>query len=205
MTAVGDGRNPGEERTGDEVTGESGGPDGDVRLVRLGQDDAGEVLTLQRAAYVTQARLHQDWELPPLTQTLAGVRADLADPGVVGLGLRCGHRLVAAVRIRPDGAGNAVLERLTVVPDRQGTGLGTRLLRAAEDAVPDDVARMVLFTGGRSEANLRLYRRHGYRETHRTPAGGYDLVHLAKDLRRNTHGERSGGGRCHGREEGRAG
>lgn len=40
---------------------------------------------------------------------------------------------------------------------------------------------MRLFTGERSEANLRLYRRRGYVETHRTgtPAG-YSLVHLTK-------------------------
>jgi hypothetical protein len=32
--------------------------------------DAGELLTLQRAAYVTEARLYDDPELPGLTQSL---------------------------------------------------------------------------------------------------------------------------------------
>ena len=48
--------------------------------------------------------------------------------------------------------------------------------------VPAGTREIHLFTGERSEANLRLYRRHGYVETHRTPAGGHDLVHLVKAL-----------------------
>jgi hypothetical protein len=37
-----------------------------------------------------------------------------------------------------------------------------------------------LFTGEHSHANLRLYQRHGYRETERAAAGSYNIVHLAK-------------------------
>lgn len=151
-------------------------------VARLGEADAGEVLTLQRAAYVTEARLHDDLSLPPLVQTPAEVRAELADPGVVALGVRdAAGRLVAAVRLRALGDGVVVLGRLTVAPDVQGQGLGTALLRRAESAVPG-TRRVELFTGERSAANLRLYRREGYVETHRTAAGAHQLVHLAKDL-----------------------
>src|SRR5690348_12560190 len=92
--------------------------------VELGPADAGEVLTLQRAAYVTEAQLHDDLALPPLWQPLDELRAELADPAVRALGLREGHRLLAAVRARVDGA-TASVGRLAVVPDRQGEGLGT--------------------------------------------------------------------------------
>ena len=37
-----------------------------------------------------------------------------------------------------------------------------------------------LFTGDRSEANLRLYRRHGFEETHREPVPGHTLVYLKR-------------------------
>jgi hypothetical protein len=37
-----------------------------------------------------------------------------------------------------------------------------------------------LFTGDRSEANLRLYRRHGFEETHRRPVPGHELVYLTR-------------------------
>ncbi len=45
-------------------------------VVRLGAADAGEVLTLQRAAYVTEAQAHADLNLPPLRQSFAEVAAE---------------------------------------------------------------------------------------------------------------------------------
>ncbi|WP_217631258.1 GNAT family N-acetyltransferase [Modestobacter sp. DSM 44400] len=49
--------------------------------------------------------------------------------------------------------------RLTVVPDRQGQGLGSQLLIAVEGRLPPTVRELRLFTGEHSEANLRLYAR----------------------------------------------
>jgi GNAT superfamily N-acetyltransferase len=152
-----------------------------IRLVRLWPQDAGEVLTLQRAGYITEAQLHDELNLPPLRQSVDEVREELANPAVTALGLRAGHRLVGAVRLRDLGGGQVDLGRLVVAPDQQRLGLGSRLLVAAESALPG-TRRIHLFTGERSEANLRLYRRLGYVETHRTPAGGHELVHLTKEL-----------------------
>lgn len=146
----------------------------------LSDADAGEILTLQRAAYLSEARLHRDFDLPPLTQSLDNLRDELARTDVVALGVREGPRLLGAVRLRRTGA-TVELGRLTVVPDRQGKGIGTFLLRAAETAFPD-VDEIRLFTGEHSAANIRLYERHGYAETLRTPAGGYALVHFVKAL-----------------------
>lgn len=148
-------------------------------LRAIAPGDAGEVLTLQRAAFVTEAQAHGDPCLPPLTQTLAELRAELAGPSCHGWTVREAGRLVACVRADVGGTA-ADLIRLVVAPDRQGEGLGTRLLRAAEQRLPPQVREIRLFTGERSHANLRFYERHGYRRTHTTPAGAYRLVHLAK-------------------------
>lgn len=158
-----------------------------VQIVPLGARDAGEVLTLQRAAYVTEAQAHADLHLPALLQSLADLTAELDDPRVLALGCRdATGRLVAAVRARvpePDGA-VAEIGRLAVVPDRQGGGLGTGLLAAVEDRLPDSVTEFRLFTGERSAGNLRLYARLGYTETGREPLpAGYSLVHLSKPRR----------------------
>ena len=131
--------------------------------------DAGEVLTLQRAAYVGEAMLYDQF-LPPLFETLDEVRAVL-DDAVLVLGIRDDGRLIGTVRIKPDGE----IARIAVAPDRQHEGLGTRLLEAA-------IARggTWLFTGDRSEANLRMYRRHGFEETHREPVPGHELIYLKR-------------------------
>ncbi len=78
--------------------------------------------------------------------------------------------------------GSAVeLGRLTVVPDRQGRGVGSFLLGEAETLFPN-AREMHLFTGEHSTANIRLYERSGYVETGRTQTGDYSIVHLAKAL-----------------------
>ncbi len=120
------------------------------------------MLTLQRAAYVTEAQAHADLNLPPLRQSLAEVAAELADPEVLALGWRNpSGRLVAAVRARvtTQDPGVAEIGRLTVVPDHQGQRLGTRLLTAVEEQLPATVAALRLFTGEHSAGNLRLYAR----------------------------------------------
>lgn len=130
--------------------------------------DAGEVLTVQRAAYVSEAQLYGDPQLPPLTETLE--RATLV-------------------------AGTGHIGRLAVVPDLQGRGIGRQLLSAVEAALVAGqrtaapgragagLVRFELFTGAHSEANLRLYRRHGYTVVEHRPAPpGPGLVFLRKPV-----------------------
>jgi GNAT superfamily N-acetyltransferase len=149
-----------------------------VDLVPLPPGAAGELLTLQRAAYVTEAQLYDDVRLPALVQTLDDLVDELA--GSTCLAAVAGTRLVGAVRTR-ERDGVLHVGRLVVAPDQQGHGIGTRLLLAAERVTRLPTA--TLFTGARSTANLRLYRRHGYVETAREQARpGLQLVHLSKDL-----------------------
>lgn len=147
--------------------------------VLLGPADAGEILTLQRAAYVTEAQAHNDVFLPPLTQDLGDLREELNRSSVQAWGYRDNARLVAAVRVDSIDT-TAHIGRLVVAPDRQGGGLGSSLLAHAEARLPLCITTVELFTGEHSSANLRLYRRLGYRDTHRTRAGNYEVLHLSK-------------------------
>jgi ribosomal protein S18 acetylase RimI-like enzyme len=150
-----------------------------VDLVPLPPGAAGELLTLQRAAYVSEAQLYDDVRLPALVQTLDDLVHELAASTRVAA--VAGTRLVGAVRTR-ERDGVLHIGRLVVAPDRQGQGIGTRLLLAAEQAT--GLPRATLFTGARSTANLRLYQRHGYVERSREQVRpGLELVHLVKGLR----------------------
>ncbi len=153
----------------------------DVTIQPVTDDEAGELLTLRRAAFVSEAQVYGDPNIPPLTQTLEELREDLAADGVITLGARAGHRLVGSIRVLLEDK-RATLGRLAVAPDLQGQGIGTRLLLAAEQTTR--LPRATLFTGARSTANLRLYRRHGYVNAHReTVRPGLELVHLVEELR----------------------
>ncbi|SBT36941.1 GNAT family N-acetyltransferase [Micromonospora auratinigra] len=152
-----------------------------VTIAPAGVADAGEILTVQRAAYLVEAQRYADPFLPPLTETLDEVRAALAGPTIV-LAARRGPRLIGSVRVRIDGD-TAHVGRLSVAPDQQGRGVGGLLLAAAEAACAGRVARLALFTGAASAENVRLYQRHGYVLLgHRPLNTGPGLVDLAKTL-----------------------
>lgn len=144
-------------------------------------EDAGETLTLQRAAFVQEALIYDSVQMPPLTQTLDEIRAELIDN--LGCVAREGGRMLGAVRARADGA-LLLIGRLAIAPDVQGRGIGSRLLEAVEQRGREHGCREAeLFTGSLSEANLRLYARAGYRETTRVRGDdGIEQVFLRKAL-----------------------
>ncbi|GIG67584.1 GNAT family N-acetyltransferase [Phytomonospora endophytica] len=152
----------------------------EAKIVRAGPDDAGELLTLQYAAFLSEARVYERLDLPPLKQTFDELRSELGDhptwKAVVGT------RIVGSIRVHRE---EDVLHvgRIMVAPDQQGRGIGSRLLAAVEDDVPAGVERLSLFTGFLSTGNLRLYERVGYREVGRRPGPtGVMLVYLEKTL-----------------------
>jgi tRNA (guanine37-N1)-methyltransferase len=162
---------------GDAVTDKD-----DVRLLPATAADAGEIHTLQLAAFLSEGRLYDDYTIPPLTDDPAATVARL-ERGTV-LKAVAGARIVGSVQLTVDGSVGHI-ERLMVAPDWQGRGLGLRLLRAAEQLAPSEVTTYELNTGDRSTRNLALYQKAGYREQRReaqTPK--VDLVFLTKRRRR---------------------
>jgi ribosomal protein S18 acetylase RimI-like enzyme len=152
----------------------------DLRIERAGAADAGEILTLQRAAYVTEAQLHGDPFLPPLVESLDQVAKVIA--GSVVLKASHGGRVVGSVR----GTLNertCLVGRLAVAPDLRRRGIGGALMRALEAEVAGGADACDLFVGHLSEPSLRLCRRLGYAETHRERVADHlVLVHLRKAL-----------------------
>jgi len=147
------------------------------RIAHATTEDAAEILALQKLAYESEARLYDDWTLPPLTQTLPGLLDEFSTS--VFLKAIEGKRLVGSVRARETG-GLCQIGRLIVDPELQGRGVGTLLMRRIEAEFPQARA-FELFTGSRSEGNIRLYERLGYcrsREQVLSPA--VTLVFLEK-------------------------
>jgi ribosomal protein S18 acetylase RimI-like enzyme len=141
--------------------------------------DAGEILTVQRAAFVSEALIYGDPDMPPLVQTLEELQAEIADGE--GWVARIGPRLVGVIRCRETDE-LLLIGRIAIAPDLQGSGIGRALLEAAED--DSHAPEAELFTGSLSEANIRLYERCGYRITDRVDNGdGTEQVFMRKQLR----------------------
>ncbi|MGX1793881.1 GNAT family N-acetyltransferase [Microbacterium sp. NPDC055312] len=154
-------------------------PSLDVTYDRISPDDAGEVLTLQRAAFVSEAQIYGSADMPPLTQTLEAVQAELV--GCYGWTARVDGRLVGALRGRVE-EDLLLIGRIAIAPDLQGEGIGRGLLDVAERE--SGATQAELFTGSLSEANIRLYEACGYRISERVPQDdGTEQIFMRKDLR----------------------
>jgi ribosomal protein S18 acetylase RimI-like enzyme len=144
----------------------------EFQIVRADLADAKEILALQRLAYQTEADIYGP-EIQPLRQTLEAtivemralltLKALARDSSIAG-SVRAGMR---------DGVCH--IGKLMVRPDMRRRGLATALMKAIEAEFPE-ASSYELFTGVRSEGNIRLYKRLGYDE--RNISG--DFIFLGK-------------------------
>ena len=133
----------------------------DVVIAVAEPEDAGEILTLQRAAFLRDAQLYNDPFMSSLTQTVDEVRAEITDPERIVLKATAGHRIVGSVRGHiVDGA--CSIGRLMTAPDLEGQGIGGLLMAAIEERAAPSVDRYELHTGAKSTGNIAMYERRGY-------------------------------------------
>ncbi len=122
-------------------------------------EDAETILALQRLAYQSEAAVYDDFTLRPLTETLEDIKARFHDRRFLKA-IEDGQ-IVGSVRAFQEAA-TCHVERLVVHLDYQRRGIGTALLNMVETCFPA-ASRFELFTGHKSESNIRLYERAGYR------------------------------------------
>ena len=122
-------------------------------------DDLEEILALQKLAYQSEAKLNNDFTIPPLTQTMGEIYTEFGQ--ALFLKVVQGKRIIGSVRAY-EKDGTCYIGRLIVHPEYQNRGIGSRLMRAIENSF--NCKRIELFTSQRSERNLYLYVKLGYRE-----------------------------------------
>jgi N-acetylglutamate synthase-like GNAT family acetyltransferase len=121
-----------------------------------------DILELQKLAYQSEAEIYNDYSIPPLTQTLDEIKEDFKKPFRVFLKAVIKNKIIGSVRGYKE-KDTCYIGRLIVHLDFENQGIGTKLLKEIE-ANFDDVKRYELFTGHKSEKNLYLYKKLGYRE-----------------------------------------
>jgi ribosomal protein S18 acetylase RimI-like enzyme len=107
-----------------------------------------------------------------------------------------GHgETLGVLAMRPDG-NHLFVETVAVRPDRQGEGLGRRLMAFAEGKAGDlGLPEIRLYTNEKMWENLTFYEGLGFEETGRRFDEGYRRVFMRKRLGGGLEdGKRAGGG-----------
>lgn len=94
-----------------------------------------------------------------------------------------GENEIAGLLVLIPAADGLLLDNLAIHPRYQGAGLGSALLRFAEErAAAHGTDWIRLYTNVVMAENQRLYTSRGYVETHRATEDGYERVFFAKHL-----------------------
>ena len=86
--------------------------------------EAEDILELQKIAYQSEAELYQDWNIPPLLQTLHQLQLEFENHKIIVATFN--DEIVGSVRGYVD-QGTLHIGRLIVHPDFQKQGIGSQL------------------------------------------------------------------------------
>lgn len=123
------------------------------------KDDLEEILELQYLAYQSEAKFFGNMDIPPLKQTIEEVY-DEFQKGVILKAIDDRGVIIGSVRAY-QGGGTVYIGKLMVHPKMQKKGIGSKLLLEIENEYPNQ--RYELFTSTRSERNIALYQKLGYK------------------------------------------
>ncbi len=127
--------------------------------------DSQQILDIQKEAYLSEAEIYDDYNIPPLTQTLKEIKSDFDNHTFYVA--KANGKIVGSVNLKVEG-NVGLIGRLVVTPSIQNQGIGGMLMDYVE-ANHADLEAFELFTGHKSERNLSFYSKRGYQEFMRQP------------------------------------
>jgi len=127
-------------------------------IERAAISDAEEILSLQKIAYQSEAKIYNSFDIPPLTQTLEELKDEFNSKIVLKAVFN--GKIIGSVRAFLKGE-TCYIGRLIVHPDFQNQGIGAKLMNGIERFF-SDAKRFELFTGYKSALNIHLYQKLGY-------------------------------------------
>lgn len=121
-------------------------------------EDSPELVRILKAAFTIEANRYDKFDIPPLQETVENFAASFADLTIYKA--EQNGEIVGSVNTRIEGS-TCYIGRLVVDPEIHNQGIGRQLMARAE-AENAHVPRFELFTGYRSEKNIRFYEKQGY-------------------------------------------
>lgn len=129
-----------------------------MKIKRALKEDLGKILELQKLAFTREAKLHNNFNIHPMIQTLNEMKVEFESK--MFLKVEVDSKVIGSVRANLDGT-NCWVNKLMVHPDFQCRGIGISLLLEVEKYFPD-AEKFFLATSSKSLGNIRLYEKAGY-------------------------------------------
>jgi len=120
--------------------------------------DLADILDLQKEAFTEEAKIYNDYDIPPLKETKDMIEKDFREKTF--LISRENDKITGCVRAKMVGK-TCYIGRLCVLSSFQNRGFGSILMREIEARFKAE--RYELFTGEKSVKNIYLYKKLGYR------------------------------------------
>lgn len=130
-------------------------------ISRAEKSDLRDILDLQYISYRSEAELYNDFTIQPLRQTIEEIEHEFENPIIIKALIN--GRIVGSVRASSSEDLICNIGKLIVHPEYQNRGIGTKLMVSIEDIFRHS-KRFELFTGHKSEKNLYLYKKLGYKQ-----------------------------------------
>lgn len=146
----------------------------DYVIARADYEDLPEILALQKLCFTEVGDLYDNYDIPPLTQTLDEIREDFKRKIFLKYML---HGMIIGSVNGCNESGECEINRLIVHPEHRHRGIGSLLMREIEKLF-SQAQSYVLFTGHRQEDNIRLYEELGYGVVKKEKSGDYDDIEL---------------------------
>ncbi|BCE01825.1 GNAT family N-acetyltransferase [Marinicellulosiphila megalodicopiae] len=149
-----------------------------INICKANVQDAPIILEIQKQAYISEAELNNDFNIPPLTQTLEELIAEFDNKLI--LKIVKDDQIIGSGQAQLHGS-TCHIGRMAVKSEFKGQGIGSQLLSTLESSFIE-ADRVELFTGKQSKANLAMYARRGYEVFKQEKLGQTQVVFLYKNL-----------------------
>jgi ribosomal protein S18 acetylase RimI-like enzyme len=155
--------------------------DKNVTLSKAGFNDLKEILELQKKAFISEAKLYNNFTIEPMVQSLHSIESEFQK--FTFLKAEAENKIVGSVKGRETDE-FCWIGRLIVDPEFQNMGIGKRLMKAIENEFPE-VKQFLLFTGYKSIKNIKLYESLGYKHIETIVDIANPEIHMVKMTKEN--------------------
>ena len=132
-----------------------------MEIIKADFKDLPKILDLQKLAYLSEAKIHNNYSIQPLMQTLDELEMEFGKNIILKIMDGENNEIIGSIRAYEEN-NRVYIGKLMVHPDHQNKGIGKYLLKTIETLFPNKTFE--LFTSSKSEKNLYIYKKNGYKE-----------------------------------------